>query len=450
MRPRVRSSGDHAGAENRGLIDALVSGGDSRLALGQPDWINKYLCPPAPAPEVICASSCTASPISERGFQRAGDFYTVLAAESRPERRRVMLEQCGHDIAARLLAHFGAAGVGEAILCPSGTDALLMAAMLIGLERPSERMTAILPMASETGTGVARAATLRAFDGTAPSDVPLIDCSADAVAISLRSADGMKLADDEVVDAYAAASAGVSGRAVVYLTHGTKTGLIAPLVPPAGAEVIVDACQGRIEPAAVVAYLCKGWPVVVTGSKFFGGPAFSGAVLVPSARFPRISADCARFGMRPSRSGAVGGNPGMLLRWLAGLEGMEAFAPVVASLPGRLLERAAAIEQGIDGIDALVPIPGLSNGGSGWSDIPTIFTFAMRDPMQRQRLLSAAELRRIYLRLARNKVLVGQPVDLGRFGGLRLAVGARDFLPGAPADGDLARLFAALAEATAG
>ena len=34
----------------------------------------------------------------------------------------------------------------------------------------------------------------------------------------------------------------------------------------------------------VASYLRDGWPVVVTGSQFFGGPAFSGAVLFPSVQ----------------------------------------------------------------------------------------------------------------------------------------------------------------------
>jgi hypothetical protein len=62
-------------------------------------------------------------------------------------------------------------------------------------------------------------------------------------------------------------------------------------------------------------------------------------------------------------------------------------------------------------------------------------------------MLSAAELRPLYLGLAREGVLLGQPVELGAFGGLRIAVGARDLLPDAPVDGGLPRLFATLRDA---
>ena len=58
-----------------------------------------------------------------------------------------------------------------------------------------------------------------------------------------------------------------------------------------------------------------------------------------------------------------------------------------------------------------------------------------------------AELRPAYERLASLKILLGQPVNLGRFGGLRIATGARDLLDD-PGDGGSSRIFAALREIT--
>jgi hypothetical protein len=431
------------------FVAALLSGGDSRLAVDRWTGVNKYLCQPRPARDLICASSCTASPISERGFRQAADLHASLVATRSPSERVDALARCARDIEARLLAYFGVGGLAEAILCPSGTDALQTAALLVGQERPDDKMTAILPQASETGTGVPLATTLRPFDLPAASDMPLADCAAGSITVTLRSEDGVPRTADAVVDAFASAAAGVKGRPVVYLTHSTKTGLIAPVEPPRGADVIIDACQGRIEPATVARYLRNHWPVVVTGSKFFGGPAFAGAVLFPSARLVagRIAPDPVRRRMDQTRSCV--GNIGMLLRWRAALEAMEAFAPLAGSLSERMRQHQAAIEQGLGRIAALMPIEGLSNGGSGWSGIPTIFTFAVRDKANRQRLLTAAELRPLYTRLANNGVLLGQPVGLGRFGGLRIAVGARDLLDGEAAYARWAQVFAALEAATA-
>ena len=46
--------------------------------------------------------------------------------------------------------------------------------------------------------------------------------------------------------------------------------------------VVIDACQLRCHPHAVARYVDKGYLALVTASKFFTGPPFSGAVVVPT------------------------------------------------------------------------------------------------------------------------------------------------------------------------
>jgi hypothetical protein len=79
-------------------------------------------------------------------------------------------------------------------------------------------------------------------------------------------------------------------RALVHIVHGSKTGLILPelreidrLLAEHGDQVslVVDACQARITSEALHAYLDRGAIVFLTGSKFMGGPPFSGFALVP-------------------------------------------------------------------------------------------------------------------------------------------------------------------------
>ena len=295
------------------FIPALFSDGDARIATDPLTGLNKYLCPPMPAPDLACVSSCTASPISVQGFDRALEAFSNITQAQSPRQRADRLAVLTDQIETRILRYFGVGTLARAFLLPSGTDALLTTAMLFAAERPGKAMTAILPAASETGTGVPMAAVCRLFDG-AGSGTPLTDCRGTTVEIPLRSANGSPRSDDEVNDAFAAATTAATGSAVVYLTHGTKTGLIAPVAPPDGANVIVDACQARIGPDTVEAYLRRGWPVVVTGSKFFGGPAFSGAVLFPRARLSAVGAEHAA--RRPARAPwaghdpALGGSPG--------------------------------------------------------------------------------------------------------------------------------------------
>jgi hypothetical protein len=146
---------------------------------------------------------------------------------------------------------------------------------------------------------------------------------------------------------------------------------------------------------------------------------------------------------------ALHGPPGLgtTLRWAAALDTIDAFEPTAVSITEILSHRAAYVERALASNPALVPIAGLLPRGPGWADLPSIFTFGVRDPIDCRRLLSAAELRPLYEQLALGGVLLGQPVSLGSFGGLRLAIGARDLL--SSGDGGLARVFAALEEAAA-
>jgi hypothetical protein len=81
-------------------------------------------------------------------------------------------------------------------------------------------------------------------------------------------------------------------RPLIHLVHRSKTGLIQPnfeelqsvLLPHQGQyDIVVDACQGRISAGKFKQYLASGCMVLFTGSKFFGGPPFSGVLIVPEA-----------------------------------------------------------------------------------------------------------------------------------------------------------------------
>jgi hypothetical protein len=139
---------------------------------------------------------------------------------------------------------------------------------------------------------------------------------------------------------------------------------------------------------------------------------------------------------------------GTVLRWRAAVAVIDAFAWQSAGMAPLLHDIAAVVQRGLRSIPAAVPVDGLPPRGPAWADLPSIFTFGLRDPEHPSRLLSATELRPLHQRLARQGILLGQPVDLGAFGGLRIAVGARDLVEaGDPAR--FPRLFDALAAETA-
>ena len=197
------------------------------------------------------------------------------------------------------------------------------------------------------------------------------------------------------------------------------------------ANAMAGGCGPRhcIEPDTVAAHLRRGCPVVVTGSN---GPEFSVIVLFLCPQ-PLSSLCDARLGTA--------------LRWTAALAGLDTPAPPATRMAEILSNRAAAaIEPTLVSNPALVPTGGLKQRRSGWADLLSIFTFGMRDPLDRRRLLSAAELRPLYQHLAQERVLLGQPVGVLPFGSQRLAFGARD-LP-EPSNNRLTSVYAMLEAVT--
>jgi len=102
------------------------------------------------------------------------------------------------------------------------------------------------------------------------------------------------------------------------------------------ATLVVDACQARITSTAINDYLARGAIVFVTGSKFMGGPPFSGFALVPAAlalRTPPLPEGLATIFRRaewPAGWPGAGALPdsvniGLLLRLEASLFELERF-----------------------------------------------------------------------------------------------------------------------------
>ena len=144
---------------------------------------------------------------------------------------------------------------------------------------------------------------------------------------------------------------------LVHIVHGSKTGLVLPhlgdveaLIAQFGDSVtfVVDACQARITTAAIHAYLARGIIVFLTGSKFMGGPPFSGFALLPSgiastaAPLPAGAASIFRTSEVPP--GWAGrdtlddsGNAGLALRLSASLFELQRFQRLEFGIISRLV-----------------------------------------------------------------------------------------------------------------
>jgi hypothetical protein len=266
--------------------------------------------------------------------------------------------------------------------------------------------------AAETGGGVPAALAGKHFSTcTALGDQvtqlsPVPGCASLSVAnITIRNTDGSPR-DMQQVDADATRlveNAIAQGKQVLLmLVDVSKTGLIAPSPAcvqalkqrfPAQVRVMVDACQFRISPATLHAYLDLGFMVALTGSKFVTGPTFSGALLFnKDMRIPSHSG-LSRYSVRadwPSHLQAGSGledaaNIGLLLRWQAALYELRAFFAVPQAEVADFLQQFADRVLGYMHAQAcfeVLPTPVLSRlpviAGSSWDTIPTIFPFLLR------------------------------------------------------------------------
>lgn len=293
----VRDSGD--------LADLLNSGGDSRLRLSRVNNLNAFGCRPLPRPEALSFASSTASSISERAF---------AAVESAMGRWHIKdeLSDLGPFVEEQRAALKSVWQLGadtDVIFAPSGTDAELRALFLARsvLRAP---VVSIVVSSDETGSGVPFAAVGRHFDSATANGFEVVkgesihglgqDIRAQLIP-TLRS-DGCARPADEVDDAvFQAAQSAIAGGSSVILhvmTH-SKLGTHAP-TPEClrritenwgdSVQVIIDACQARVSRARIKADLAQNRIVLITGSKFFTGPAFSGALLVPAALSARAAA----------------------------------------------------------------------------------------------------------------------------------------------------------------
>jgi hypothetical protein len=240
---------------------------------------------------------------------------------------------------------------------------------------------------------------------------------------------------------------------------------------PQQVEVMVDACQFRIAPTTLRGYLAQGCMVALTGSKFVGGPTFSGVLLIPAAAaarlrgrlMPRALRDYSLRADWPPQWAAAArlsdaANFGLLLRWQAAFQELRAFRAVPQAAVGDFLQNFAdVIHARLRDDPAFEPLPTLRleregvAQGAQWDSLQTIFPFVLyrRDANGVPRPLDRDETARVYRLLqvdlhampgasgvihddanAATRYQLGQPVACGRRGGtevsaLRLCVGAR-------------------------
>jgi len=343
--------------------DVLMAGGDGRLDLDPESGLNSYGCKLQPRNDEVSFSSSTASTISEQAFAAAGRAHRLLQQASVHVGSGVAVNHAIERLRRNLKEELGFADTDiGVVLSPSGTDSAIHA-LAIARCLMAGPPVSIIAASEETGSGIASAAAGRHPDrrtalGASVTKGQVIEGlgeGMDCIPLPCRDAQG-RLLDAARGDLLLRT---VIGRVVdtkrpvlLYAMDQSKLGSRMPgegcldtlaSIHSGQPMVVVDACQGRVSRARIKWYLDKGFMVQITGSKFFGGPAFCGALLVPphlSARMREVQKLPAGLKDYTSRCDwpadwesvrqALPETPnlGSWLRWVAALEEMRAYYAV--------------------------------------------------------------------------------------------------------------------------
>jgi hypothetical protein len=466
-----------------GTAEAIMeTGGDVRLARDPQSALNGYGCSHRPRPWAVTFASSTASSSSERGYAAADAARLRATAALCGDGKREAVRAALASVRAALAATYRLPAGGAVVLAASGTDTELLALALTHLAAPARPILNILIAPDESGSGVPMAArgqhfavdTARGHDVPRAAPIEGFFADTELQAVALRDAAGLvRPRADVTAEIEAAVAAGLAGgrRVILHVLDLSKTGLLAPSMACLRGlraahgerfDIVVDACQARLSPASVGAYLALEAVVLITGSKFFTGPPFAGAALIPPAVAARFATGVLPAGLDayfgrdefpadcPAADGLpASGNYGLALRWQAALAEIAAFFAVPPARRAAILEGFGAVVRDCVAADpalALLPAPPIvrADEDAAWERCPSIFSFALAAPGVPGTWLDPEAARAVYrwLNADLSDVLpgaeavaarichIGQPVKLpaaagGYMGVLRVSAGAR-------------------------
>jgi hypothetical protein len=212
----------------------------------------------------------------------------------------VTLDACFEQTRADLTRLCGLPEGTGVFLTPSGSDAEYIPLLIVKALNPGKKIANIVTCNEEVGSGTLNAAGGKFFSPVEPipgytdcpkkDGDPLIELAEDVetIAIPARSQDGSAVIAAERLDQIVDKCVQDGSVPIIHSVAGSKTGIVEQFpseflqkVEQMNGLVVVDACQGRHCNDFTKQCLESNACLLFTGSKFFRGPPFSGAVFVP-------------------------------------------------------------------------------------------------------------------------------------------------------------------------
>lgn len=277
----------------------LMSGGDLRLNIDEIHLLNKYGCRPFPRPDAFTFASSTASSVSNFAFDKTDKVRSILIRNSLKNGFKNTTIEFSELLKNNLRKIFKLNEECEIIFSPSGTDSSLQIAAITQIISEKD-ITHILVASDETGSGVAAALKGCHFENTTALNYPTKKDTeiegfreVDLIQIPFRDLNGALKSSDqldkEVFDAIVRTK-NLGRHIVLHTMDQSKLGYQSPSdafikklnkLEDLSIQIIVDGSQLRLDPKDIQNYLNKGYIVTITGSKFFTGPPYCGALILP-------------------------------------------------------------------------------------------------------------------------------------------------------------------------
>lgn len=415
----------------------LMHGGDLRLNVDPIALLNQYGCRPFPRPEALTFASSTATSVSNLAFSRAEVKRQFLIDSAFHQGIENTLEKASVHLKNKLRKALSLPETATLILAPSGTDISLQLAGICQAIYPGE-IVHILVAADETGSGVPLALEGRHFSNRSALGYQVTKGEriegfrpVRLHSIRLRDDDGSLKSDKTIYEeVYRAIEQALEKghQPVLHVMDQSKLGYTAPsaaglasLEEIFGDRVlkVVDNSQLRMDQEDIRSYNDRNYLMTITGSKYFTGPPFSGALIIPEnlsrqwePKKEQLPAglqkyfcknECPHWGMASELPECF--NLGVFMRWYASIIEIERYFQTPIALRYLGIEMfcdhvASAIRQS-PFLQPLNDMPALNpeNGNHRLKNRRTIFPFFIRTP---DRVLDYDEISLLYRLLNKN------------------------------------------------
>ncbi len=278
----------------------LMSGGDLRLKVDEEELLNKYGCRPFPRPEAFTFASSTATSISNYAFNKTEKTRAILINESLLKGKEKAASNFSELLKSDLQDVLGLNKDCQIIFSPSGTDSSLQIAAITQIVTKKE-IAHILVGSDETGSGVPAALKGCHFENTTALGLPISRGEkiegfreVELVEIPFRDDKGFLKTSLQLDNEVLAAITKIKDQGkhlVLHMMDQSKLGYQAPStefiqvlngMEDLSLQIIVDGSQLRLDSKDINEYINKGYIVTITGSKYFTGPPYSGALIIPN------------------------------------------------------------------------------------------------------------------------------------------------------------------------